>query len=99
MHDTRATAGRFLSRVLVAALACDSTRVASVVWSPGESFYNFENILPQAPWSDLSCPNVDTCTDGKNLPAEFLHVMSHFPPSTANGVPGNMNTVQRAART
>jgi hypothetical protein len=39
----------------------------------------------------------DTCTDGKNLPATFLHVMSHFPPSTANGVPGNLNTVQTAA--
>jgi hypothetical protein len=84
--------------LLIAGLACDTTRVASIVWSPGESFYNFEEILPNLPWKDLSCPpNVDTCTDGKNLPATFLHVMSHFPPSTANGVPGNMNTVQKAA--
>jgi hypothetical protein len=84
--------------LMAAALACDSVRVASLMWSAGESEYNFSKILPTAPWSSLSCPpNVDTCTDGKNLPAEFLHVMSHFPPSTANGVPGNMNTVQTAA--
>jgi hypothetical protein len=79
-------------------LACDTTRVASLMWSAGESEYNFAEILPTAPWKDLSCPpNVDTCTDGKNLPATFLHVMSHFPPSTANGVPANLNTVQKAA--
>jgi hypothetical protein len=97
-NDQLPAVGKTVMDLLVAALACDSTRVASVVWSPGESFYNFKNILPTAPWNDLSCPpNVDTCTDGKNLPAEFLHVMSHFPPSTANGVPTNMNTVQRAA--
>lgn len=90
--------GKLTMDLLVAGLACDTTRVASLVWSPGESFYNFTEILPNAPWGDLSCPpNVDTCTDGKNLPATFLHVMSHFPPSTANGVPGNMNTVQTAA--
>jgi len=90
--------GKTVMDMLVAALACDTTRVASIVWSPGESFYNFSEILPTAPWKDLSCPpNVDTCTDGKNLPATFLHVMSHFPPSTANGVPGNLNTVQKAA--
>ncbi len=79
-------------------LACDTVRVGSLLWSAGESEYNFAEILPSAPWKDLSCPpNVDTCTDGKNLPATFLHVMSHFPPSTANGVPGNLNTVQKAA--
>ena len=90
--------GKLTMDLLVAGLACDTMRVASLVWSPGESFYNFTDILPDAPWDDLSCPpNVDTCTDGKNLPATFLHVMSHFPPSTANGVPGNMNTVQTAA--
>jgi hypothetical protein len=90
--------GRITMDLLIAGLACDTMRVASLVWSPGESFYNFSEILPDAPWGDLSCPpNVDTCTDGKNLPATFLHVMSHFPPSTANGVPGNMNTVQTAA--
>jgi Protein of unknown function (DUF1552) len=90
--------GRTVMDLLIAGLACDEMRVASLMWSAGESEYNFSQILPQAPWSDLSCPpNVDTCTDGKNLPAEFLHVMSHFPPSTANGVPGNLNTVQRAA--
>ncbi|HEY8945923.1 MAG TPA: DUF1552 domain-containing protein [Polyangiaceae bacterium] len=90
--------GKTVMDLLIAGLACDTTRVASIVWSPGESFYNFEEILPNLPWKDLSCPpNVDTCTDGKNLPATFLHVMSHFPPSTANGVPGNMNTVQKAA--
>jgi hypothetical protein len=90
--------GKTVMDLLAAGLACDTMRVASLVWSPGESEYNFSQILPQAPWADLSCPpNVDTCTDGKNLPAEFLHVMSHFPPSTANGVPTNMNTVQRAA--
>ena len=102
----RATPATFLSEIvattglvlLIAGLACDTMRVASIVWSPGESFYNFTQILPNAPWGDLSCPpNVDTCTDGKNLPATFLHVMSHFPPSTANGVPGNMNTMQTAA--
>lgn len=92
------TIGKTVMDLLVAGLACDTTRVASVVWSPGESFYNFAEILPNLPWKDLSCPpNVDTCTDGKNLPATFLHVMSHFPPSTANGVPANMNTVQKAA--
>ena len=90
--------GKTVMDLLAVGLACDSMRVASLMWSAGESEYNFSQILPQAPWSDISCPpNVDTCTDGKNLPAEFLHVMSHFPPSTANGVPGNMNTVQRAA--
>lgn len=90
--------GKVVMDLLIAGLACDTMRVASVVWSPGESFYNFTDILPTAPWGDLSCPsNVDTCTDGKNLPATFLHVFSHFPPSTANGVPGNMNTVQKAA--
>ena len=90
--------GTTVMDLLIAGLACDEMRVASLMWSAGESEYNFSQILPQAPWSDLSCPpNVDTCTDGKNLPAEFLHVMSHFPPSTANGVPGNLNTVQRAA--
>jgi len=90
--------GRTVLDLLAAGLACDTTRVASIVWSPGESFYNFAEILPNLPWKDLSCPpNVDTCTDGKNLPATFLHVMSHFPPSTARGVPGNMNTVQKAA--
>jgi hypothetical protein len=90
--------GKLTMDLLVAGLACDTMRVASLCWSPGESFYNFSEILPSAPWGDLSCPpNVDTCTDGKNLPATFLHVMSHFPPSTANGVPGNMNTVQTAA--
>jgi hypothetical protein len=79
-------------------LACDTVRVGSLMWSAGESEYNFAEILPSAPWKDLSCPpNVDTCTDGKNLPATFLHVMSHFPPSTANGVPANLNTVQKAA--
>jgi hypothetical protein len=84
--------------LMAAGLACDTMRVASLMWSAGESEYNFSEILPSAPWKDLSCPpNVDTCTDGKNLPANFLHVMSHFPPSTANGVPGNMNTVQKAA--
>ena len=90
--------GKTVMDMLVAALACDTMRVASLVWSPGESFYNFSEILPSAPWKDLSCPaNVDTCTDGKNLPATFLHVMSHFPPSTLNGVPSNLNTVQKAA--
>lgn len=90
--------GKVTMDMLVVALACDKTRVGSLVWSPGESFYNFTDILPTAPWDDLSCPaNVDTCSDGKNLPANFLHVMSHFPPSTANGVPGNMNTLQTAA--
>lgn len=90
--------GKTVMDMMVAALACDTTRVGSIVWSPGESFYNFSEILPSAPWKDLSCPpNVDTCTDGKNLPATFLHVMSHFPPSTANGVPSNLNTVQKAA--
>jgi hypothetical protein len=90
--------GALTMDLLVAGFACDAMRVASLVWSPGESFYNFSEILPDAPWADLSCPpDVDTCTDGKNLPATFLHVMSHFPPSTANGVPGNMNTVQTAA--
>jgi hypothetical protein len=84
--------------ILIAGLSCDAMRVGSLMWSAGESEYNFSSILPSAPWSALSCPpNVDTCTDGKNLPANFLHVMSHFPPSTANGVPGNMNTVQTAA--
>jgi hypothetical protein len=97
-NDQLPAIGKTVMDLLAAALACDSTRVASLVWSAGESEYNFSQILPQAPWRDLSCPpNVDTCTDGKNLPAEFLHVMSHFPPSTANGVPGNMNTVQTAA--
>jgi hypothetical protein len=90
--------GRIVMDLLIAGIACDTMRVASLVWSPGESYYNFSEILPTAPWGDLSCPpNVDTCTDGKNLPATFLHVMSHFPPSTANGVPGNLNTVQTAA--
>jgi hypothetical protein len=90
--------GKLTMDLLIAGLACDAMRVGSIVWSPGESFYNFTQILPDAPWGDLSCPpNVDTCTDGKNLPATFLHVMSHFPPSTVNGVPGNMNTVQTAA--
>jgi hypothetical protein len=90
--------GKLVMDLLIAGLACDTMRVASLVWSPGESYYNFSEILPTAPWGDLSCPpNVDTCTDGKNLPATFLHVMSHFPPSTANGVPGNLNTVQTAA--
>jgi hypothetical protein len=90
--------GKVTMDLLVAALACDTMRVGSLLWSAGESEYNFAEILPSAPWKDLSCPpNVDTCTDGKNLPATFLHVMSHFPPSTANGVPANMNTVQRAA--
>jgi hypothetical protein len=90
--------GKVTMDLLAAALACDTMRVGSLLWSAGESEYNFAEILPSAPWKDLSCPpNVDTCTDGKNLPATFLHVMSHFPPSTANGVPANMNTVQRAA--
>ena len=97
-NDQLPVLGKTVMDLLVAGLACDTMRVASLVWSPGESEYNFSQILPQAPWNDLSCPpNVDTCNDGKNLPAEFLHVMSHFPPSTANGVPTNMNTVQRAA--
>lgn len=84
--------------LMAAGLACDTMRVGSLLWSAGESEYNFTEILPTAPWKDVSCPpNVDTCTDGKNLPATFLHVMSHFPPSTANGVPGNMSTVQKAS--
>jgi hypothetical protein len=101
--DVRANArlpelGKTVMDILVAGFACDHMRVGSLMWSGGESDYNFSQILPSAPWGDLSCPpNVDTCSDGKNLPAEFLHVMSHFPPSTANGVPGNMNTVQTAA--
>jgi hypothetical protein len=90
--------GKTMMDLLATGLACDSMRVASLLWSAGESYYNFSEILPDLPWKDLSCPpNVDTCTDGKNLPASFLHVMSHFPPSTANGVPTNMNTVQKAA--
>ena len=90
--------GKTMMDLLAAALACDTMRVASLMWSAGESDYNFAEILPDLPWKDISCPpNVDTCTDGKNLPATFLHVMSHFPPSTANGVPTNMNTVQKAA--
>lgn len=90
--------GKTMMDLLAAGLACDSMRVGSLMWSAGESEYNFSEILPTEPWKDLSCPpNVDTCTDGKNLPASFLHVMSHFPPSTANGVPTNMNTVQKAA--
>jgi len=90
--------GKTVMDVLIAGLSCDAMRVGSLLWSAGESEYNFAEILPNAPWGDLSCPpDVDTCTDGKNLPANFLHVMSHFPPSTANGVPGNLNTVQTAA--
>jgi hypothetical protein len=90
--------GKSVMDIMIAGLSCDAMRVGSLMWSPGESEYNFSQILPDAPWDDLSCPpNVDTCSDGKNLPANFLHVMSHFPPSTNNGVPGNMNTVQRAA--
>jgi hypothetical protein len=90
--------GRTMMDLLVAGLACDSTRVASLMWSAGESEYNFSELLPSLPWDKLSCPpDVDTCKDGKNLPATFLHVMSHFPPSTANGVPANMNTIQTAA--
>ena len=97
-NDQLPALGKTVMDLMAIALACDSMRVGSLMWSAGESEYNFARILPQAPWSDLSCPpNVDTCTDGKNLPAEFLHVMSHFPPSTANGVPTNLNTVQRAA--
>jgi hypothetical protein len=90
--------GKTIMDLMALGLACDTMRVASLMWSAGESEYNFQDILPTAPWKDLSCPpNVDTCTDGKNLPANFLHVMSHFPPSTLNGVPTNMNTVQKAA--
>jgi hypothetical protein len=90
--------GKTVMDIMIAGLACDTMRVGSLLWSAGESDYNFSQILPNAPWDDLSCPpDVDTCSDGKNLPANFLHVMSHFPPSTANGVPGNMNTVQTAA--
>lgn len=90
--------GKTMMDLMAAGLACDSMRVGSLMWSGGESEYNFSEILPNEPWKDLSCPpNVDTCRDGKNLPASFLHVMSHFPPSTANGVPANLNTVQKAA--
>ena len=90
--------GKNVMDIMIAGLSCDVMRVGSLLWSAGESEYNFSQILPSAPWSALSCPpNVDTCTHGKNLPANFLHVMSHFPPSTANGVPGNLNTVQTAA--
>jgi len=90
--------GKTMMDLMALGLACDTMRVGSLLWSAGESEYNFAEILPSAPWKDLSCPpNVDTCTDGKNLPATFLHVMSHFPPSTANGVPTNLNTVQKAA--
>jgi hypothetical protein len=90
--------GKTMMDLMALGLACDTMRVGSLLWSAGESEYNFAEILPTAPWKDLSCPpNVDTCTDGKNLPATFLHVMSHFPPSTANGVPTNLNTVQKAA--
>lgn len=97
-NDQLPVIGDTVMDLLVAGLACDTMRVGSIVWSPGESNYNFSEILPDLPWQDLSCPpDVDTCTDGKNLPAEFLHVMSHFPPSTANGVPANMNTIQQAA--
>jgi hypothetical protein len=90
--------GKTIMDLMALGLACDTMRVSSLMWSAGESEYNFQDILPTAPWKDLSCPpNVDTCTDGKNLPANFLHVMSHFPPSTLNGVPTNMNTIQKAA--
>lgn len=88
--------GRAQMDLVATALACDATRVATLQWSGGESPFDFKDIVPGAPWDQLSCPaSVDSCSDGDENSAH--HVMSHILPATTGGIPGNMSDAQSTA--
>jgi hypothetical protein len=88
--------GRTQMDLVATALACDVTRVATLQWSGGESEFGFRDILPQAPWDQLSCPSsVDSCSD--NQPNSAHHVMSHIAPATSGGIPSNMSEPQKVS--
>ncbi len=99
--DIRANAripdiGRAQMDLVAAALSCDATRVATLQWSGGESPFDFKDILPNAPWGQLSCPSsVDSCSDGDANSAH--HVMSHILPPTVGGTPSDMSSAQSTA--
>lgn len=95
-NDRLRDIGRAQMDLVATALACDITRVATLQWSGGESDVDFKNILPNAPWGQLSCPSsIDSCRDGQ--PNSAHHVMSHIAPVTIGGIPENLGQPQKAA--
>jgi hypothetical protein len=94
-NDSIPLLGQLQMDLLAAALACDVTRVATLQWSGAQSTFDFKNIIPTAPWDQLSCPmGVDTCMGGLNT-AE--HTISHISVGTAKGIPANISPAQQTA--
>ena len=88
--------GKLQMDMMALGLSCDVTRVGTIQWSGAQSVFDFKNIIPTAPWDQLSCPEgVDTCTGGINT-AE--HTISHISRGTANGgIPSDITQPQQTA--
>jgi hypothetical protein len=87
--------GKLQMDLVSTGLGCDLTRVATIQWSGAQSEFDFKDLLPQAPWRDLSCPpQIDTCTQGLNT---AQHTISHIAADTSRGLPATMTPPQAAA--
>lgn len=95
LNEMIPTLGQLQMDLVAAGLLCDATRVATLQWSGAQSVFDFRNIIPSAPWDQLSCPpEVDTCGSGLNT---AQHTISHISVGTAGGIPGGLSTAQSTA--